>query len=350
MERIDFHVHCVPPGYRDYCLHNDFAGRGYPDGMPAIPVSTQRTEQMTCSSSSQDWSAEAHIEMMKSLNIKKAVLSMSSPGTHLTPRNDEEGRALTRQVNEDMAKICAENKEHFLFFTSLPLPDVEGSLEEIDYALDHLGAVGFQVLTNSHGIYPGDARFARVFDKLSERRTIVFFHPTTCHIRTATDSVDKVTPLPGVPSPLMEFMFDTTRALASLFTSGSVKRCPGITFIVCHCAATFPSIMARIAEFSRFLVDGEPFTNDDMKELLQTRFYIDLAGVPFPDQIHGLLRLVDSSRLLYGSDYPYTPLPLAQDLARRLDEGLEREFGADVKRQVLIGNAEVALPSLKNSM
>lgn len=38
MERIDVHAHCVPPAYREYCLQNDFAGRGHPDGMPAIPV------------------------------------------------------------------------------------------------------------------------------------------------------------------------------------------------------------------------------------------------------------------------------------------------------------------------
>lgn len=308
-------------------------------------------EVVSCLLSSQEWSAEAHIAMMKSLNIKKTVLSMSSPGTHLTPGNDAEARSLTRQMNESMAKICAENQGHFLFFASLPLPDVEGSLEEIDYALDHLGAVGFQILTNSHGIYPGDSRFSRVFGKLSERKTTVFFHPTTCHLQSPSGSVEKFTPLPGVPSPLMEFMFDTTRALTSLFTSGLVRSCHGITFIVCHCAATFPAIMARISEFSGFLVkDGEPFTNDDMKELLQTRFYIDVAGVPFPDQIHGLLRLVDSSRLLYGSDYPYTPEPLAKDLARRLDEGLEREFGVDVKRQVLIGNAEGLMSSLRKSV
>lgn len=41
MERIDFHAHCVPPAYREYCLQNDFAGRGHPDGMPAIPVRDQ---------------------------------------------------------------------------------------------------------------------------------------------------------------------------------------------------------------------------------------------------------------------------------------------------------------------
>jgi len=39
MEKIDLHAHCVPASYREYCLENDFAGRGHPDGMPAIPVS-----------------------------------------------------------------------------------------------------------------------------------------------------------------------------------------------------------------------------------------------------------------------------------------------------------------------
>ncbi|KAJ5746592.1 Amidohydrolase 2 [Penicillium odoratum] len=336
MERIDFHAHCVPPAYREYCLENDFAGRGHPDGMPAIP----------------DWDALSHIELMKKLKIQKSVLSMSSPGTHLTPGNDDEARRLTRQVNEDMSKICAEHSEHFLFFASLPLPDVEGSLAEIDYALDHLGAVGFQILTNSHGIYPGDPRFTRVFDKLSERNTTVFFHPTTCHMQHPdTVSVTRVTPNPGVPSPVMEFMFDTTRSIASLITSGTLSRCPGITFLICHCGASFPPILARVAEFSSFLIAGaEAMSVEDIKHLLQTRFYFDLAGVPFPDQIHGMLRVVDSSRLLYGSDYPYTPGPLVESLARRLDDDLQESFGMETTQRVLLKNAEELMSKLRPSL
>jgi predicted TIM-barrel fold metal-dependent hydrolase len=273
---------------------------------------------------------------MKQLNIQKSVLSMSSPATHLTPGNDEEGRSVTRRANNDMSKICADHPGHFLFFASLPLPDVEGALMEIDYALDHLGAVGFQILTNSHGIYPGDARFSRVFDKLSERKTIAFFHPTTCLVRT-DNALNKVTPLPGVPAPLMEFMFDSTRSLMSLLTSGTVERCPGITFLACHCGATFPPIMERIAEFSPMFGCG--ISGEKIKQLLQSRFYFDLAGVPFPDQIHGLLRLVDSTRLLYGSDYPYTSAALSESLAHRVDHGLEGLFGSEVVRQILLENA-----------
>lgn len=284
---------------------------------------------------------------MKKLNIKKSVLSMSSPGTHLTPGNDEEARSLTRQVNEDMSNICSEHSEHFLYFASLPLPDVEGSLAEIDYALDHLGAVGFQILTNSHGIYPGDPRFVPVFDKLSEREAFVFFHPTSCHIKSPeTGSVIRVTPNPGVPSPLMEFMFDTTRSIASLITSGTVSRCPGITFLMCHCGATLPPIISRIAEFSKFL-GGNAVSDVDIKNVLQTRFYIDLAGVPFPDQIHGMLRAVDTSRLVYGSDYPFTPAPAAASLAKRLDDGLAESFGSETARKVLFQNAEELMSKLR---
>lgn len=190
---------------------------------------------------------------MKDIGITKSILSMSSPGTHLFPGDDQQARKLTRDVNEYMSEVCTKHKQYFQFFASLPLPDVEGSLAEIDYALDNLGAVGFQIMTNSHGIYPGDPRLSRVFDKLSDRNTIVFFHPTSCNLERGDGLVEHVNPMAGVPSPLMEFMFDTTRALTSLFTSGTVTRCPGITFVICHCGATFPPIVVRqtVSSFPR---------------------------------------------------------------------------------------------------
>lgn len=99
--------------------------------------------------------------------------------------------------------------------------------------------------------------------------------------------------------------------------------------------------MHRIAEFSAALLGKDlQITAEDVKNALQTRVYFDLAGVPFPDQVHGLLRLVDSSRLLYGSDYPYTPAPVVKALVDRMDEGLAAGFESDISEQVLMKNAE----------
>ncbi|EPS27946.1 hypothetical protein PDE_02890 [Penicillium oxalicum 114-2] len=325
MQRIDVHTHCVPPAYRAICRRNSFAGRGHPDGMPAIPP----------------WDPESHLALMKDLGITRSILSMSSPGTHLFPGDDEQARLVTRYMNDHMADVCSQYSGKFSFFASLPLPDVEGSLAEIDRALDELGAVGFQILTNSHGVYPGDLKFRRVFEKLSQKDAIVFLHPTSCHLRREIGPVEEIEPLAGVPNPMLEFMFDSTRALTSILTSEIRTKCPGIKFIIAHCGATLPPVVARIAEFSHLIsnVDG-PLTVEIIKDWLQTHCYADLAGVPFPDQIHGLLRHMDSSRLLYGTDYPYTPDPLAKSLAARLDENLEREFGPETLQQALVTNAQ----------
>lgn len=285
---------------------------------------------------------------MDRLHISRSILSISSPGTHLSPGNDNEARALTRQINTELSGICRAYPTRFGFFASLPLPDVEGSLAEIDYALDHLGAVGFQVLSNAHGVYPGDKRLDPVFDRLSARRAIVFLHPTSCHYVRSVGAgsatvVETVHPLPQHPAPMMEFMFDSTRAVSNLLLSGTVTRCSGITFLACHCGATLPPMLERIAAFGKILDSGNEDalapTAEEIKSILRTRFYFDLAGFPFPDQIHGLLRVTDASRLVHGSDYPYTPAGLVEDLARRMDEEVDRMFGEDGKKRIYHENA-----------
>ena len=80
-----------------------------------------------------------------------------------------------------------------------------------------------------------------------------------------------------------------------------------------------------------------------VKELFKTRFYFDLAGLPFPDQAHGLLRFTDKSRLVYGSDYPYTPGKAVQDMASIMDKELDDMLNADEKEDVYHRNAERAL-------
>jgi predicted TIM-barrel fold metal-dependent hydrolase len=99
--------------------------------------------------------------------------------------------------------------------------------------------------------------------------------------------------------------------------------------------------MERIVQFSQVLLSPElRVTGDEVKEMLQTRFFFDLVGLPFSDQIYGLLRLVDSSRLLYGSDYPYTPVPAVLAFAKKMDDGLTSDFLSEAKENVYLKNAQ----------
>ena len=220
--KIDMHAHVVPPSWREACLNT---GHGKPDGMPEIPP----------------WTVEMHLDLMKQLDISKSVLSITSPGTHLKAGDDALGRKVAREANEYCAELKRKYPDKFGFFASLPFPDVQGSIEEIQYALDVLGADGVTVTTNAHGIYLGDAELDPIFKVLNERKVLLFMHPTS----GCAKHCDPAVPLIQYPRPMMEFFFDTTRAVINLIMSGTVDKYPEVRYLVPHCGAALPPLIER---------------------------------------------------------------------------------------------------------
>ena len=247
----------------------------------------------------------------------------------------------------DVAEICAKYPSRLGFFASLPLPSIEGSLEEIDYALDELGAVGFTIMTNIYGIYLGDVSLEPVFRRLNERKAILFMHPTQCHVKGYPD-IDM--PLADYPAPMLEFPFDTVRAVTNLLLKGTVTRNPNIKFLVSHCGAALPALLERFSNFSMRVLNVEhALSSNDAKHLFEKQFYFDLAGFPFPDQIYGCLRIANESRLLYGSDIPYTPAESVKYLSNVMDEELPKMVEDLKLRDIYSGNAQRLLDEAKEN-
>ena len=55
----------------------------------------------------------------------------------------------------------------------------------------------------------------------------------------------------GIPPSILEFVFDTTRAISSLLYSGTLSRCLDIKFIFSHGGGTAPFLADRIASLVR---------------------------------------------------------------------------------------------------
>jgi len=84
---------------------------------------------------------------------------------------------------------------------------------------------------------------------------------------------------------------------------------------------------------------------------LRERFFFDLAGIPFPDQIHGLMKTLGKggeSRLLYGSDYCFTPAKIVAGLVITMDKHIEQMFGTEGMKSVYSGNAAKLFGSSSN--
>jgi 6-methylsalicylate decarboxylase len=123
---VDIHQHVIPDFY--WQASNE-------DGNAAGGITPPR------------WSLDGAIAYLDGAGIDVAVPSISTPGVHFG--DDAAARTLARQVNEYLAGIKHDRPDRFGGFAALPLPDVDGSLEQIAYALDVLELDGVSIFTNA---------------------------------------------------------------------------------------------------------------------------------------------------------------------------------------------------------
>ena len=280
MSLIDVHAHFLPDQYREALAT---AGIDQPDGFPRVPM----------------WNAHEHVEVMDRLGIEACVLSVSSPGVQFGEgMSASDAVSLARHVNDVAAATITQHPGRFGAFASLPMADEGESLAEIERVFDGLGLDGVNLLTNVAGVYLGDASLEPIMAELNRRRAVVFIHPTSPACWECTSL--------GYPRPMIEFPFDTTRAVTNLLLSGTLARHPDIRWIVPHAGGTLPFLAPRIAGISVLLGADDPAAV--VAQL--RRLHYDLAGSASAPVVAALLNFVDRSQVLYGSDWPFTPEPI----------------------------------------
>ena len=109
----------------------------------------------------------------------------------------------------------------------------------------------------------------------------------------------------GYPRPMIEFPFDTTRAVTNLIFSGTVERCSDIRIIVPHNGGALPMLAERITRIGVALTPGSADKKDAMSYL--RRLYYDTAGAASAHTLSSLLQISDSTHIVYGSDWPWAP-------------------------------------------
>ena len=273
------------------------------------------------------WTPERSIEEMDQGGVATSVISISDPGVWFG--DNAAARALARECNEYGAKVVKDYPGRFGQFAVLPLPDVDGSLKEVEYAMDTLKMDGIGILSSYQGKYLGNPYYAPLMEELNRRKAVVFCHPfcAACDANAnLTDGQNR-----GV-----EFVFDTTRTILSLLSTGTVTRFPDIRFIWSHGGGTVPYITTRLAGAAQKLPNGL------IPEL--QKFYYDTAQAFSPYTMPSFKKLVPVSHIVFGTDYP-----LGGGSAAQVAKGLGDNGGfTEVEMQAINrDNALQLLPKLK---
>lgn len=311
--RIDVHHHAVPPEWRS-ALERIGADRSGGSPLP-------------------DWDAPSALRAMDRHGIGAAVLSVSSPGVWFADRLD--AADLARRCNDALARLAADHPRRFGALAILPLPDVEASLREVERALDGLRLDGVILLANAGGRYLGDPAFDPVLEELDRRGATALVHPTD---PPGLDALGF-----GLPSFLLEFPFDTTRAAANLIASGAAERFRKLRLVLSHAGGAAPFLAWRMAQVGASLPAMRERAPRGPEAYLRG-FHYDTALAAGPAALAALAGLVGPEKVLFGTDHPYVPEPGLGATA----EGVDGFAGWDeaARGAVLRGNALRLFPRL----
>jgi predicted TIM-barrel fold metal-dependent hydrolase len=305
--RIDVHHHLSPPTYITASLSSP---------VPDPPM--------------RNWTPEKTLQDMDRAGTAVAMLSLSSQG--LTYATGDAARKLARECNEYAAKMIADHPGRFGNFATIPLADVEGSLREIEYALDTLKADGICLLTSYGDKWLGAPQFLPVMEELNRRKAIVYTHPTAANCC--------VNVMPNLQPVMIEYGTDTTRAIADIVFSGNAQKFRDIRWIFSHAGGTMPFLIERFVRNPMLDPRAKSTVPEGTLAELK-RFYYDTAQTSNKSALSALSAIIPTSQILFGTDFPYRT---SIDHVKGLKEAgvfTDAEI-ADIER----GNALKLLPRL----
>ena len=309
---IDVHHHIVPPFWFDE-VKDRIAAQG---GGRIIPTWY-------------GWSPQAAIAAMDKNGVQTAIISMTTPGIFFG--DVPQGRRLSRAFNDYAMQIVRDHPGRFGLFATLPLPDTEGSLKEIEYSLDVLKADGIGLMTSYGDKWLGDPAFAPVMAELNRRKAVIYVHPSSPLCCTSLMSY--------VPPFFSEFQQDTTRTILSLIFSGAISRLPDIRFIFSHAGGTLPMVAGRIEHYSTLPAFKDKVPNGFDYEL--KRLYYEIANSAYKPSMAAITNMVPTSQIMFGTDFPLVAIDDTANGLRSL--GLP---GADLQA-IARDNALGLFPRLK---
>jgi predicted TIM-barrel fold metal-dependent hydrolase len=305
--RLDVHFHHIPPFYSEAVYE---AGRG-----PAIGKYP-------------DWTPQLALELMERHGIEVALTSLAQPGVGFGTQAS--AQTLARRCNDYAADLVARWPRRFGAFATLPMWSIEGAIAEITHCLDVLKFDGISLFASYEEKFLGDPWFDPVLDLLNARGAAVFVHPGL-----HPSSKGLALPWPGF---MMEYLFDTTRAVVNLIFSGAIARFPRVQFILPHAGGLVPYFAWRLSVSPMIDKRLPQLSREQVFEGL-AHFWYDNALAPGEQTFGALDRVARPERIVFGTDYPFANPRVIAEAVKTYESG----FLPDARRAAIDRSNALAL-------
>jgi predicted TIM-barrel fold metal-dependent hydrolase len=298
--KIDIYNHVMPRSVADLMLELAPSVSGMVKRVTSIPMLHD---------------IAARIRMIETWPGYQQVLTLSNPPLEAIAGPGDSPR-LARLANDELKRICDTRPDRFpAWVASLPLNNVEATLEEMDRAIAQ-GARGIQVFTNVNGTALDDPTLFPIFERATDHHRVgIWMHP-------ARDA--RHADYPGEAKSKFEIWqvlgwpYETSVAMARIVFSGLFDRLPELTIVTHHLGAMIPYFEGRVGPLWDQL--GSRTADEDYGPILAAMaargkrpidyfrlFHNDTAVGGARSAIRCGLDFFGSARVLFATDCPFDP-------------------------------------------
>jgi len=236
---------------------------------------------------------DASLKDMDRKHIDMRILSVATPNVYPFPL--QRRVEICRQLNDALIAKCQQYPDRYRGLISLPLPDAETSVAELERVKDAEGIVGVIIGSNIEGLPLSAPVLEPVWEALDGWGKAVVEHPMHPVFAEAMDEFELPTRI--------GFMMDTTLAVTRMIYSGVFERYPNFSFVVPHNGGGLLEMLERLDTGYRVFPDCRKHITKLPSEFVKN-FYLDTCSF-FEPAVMMAKDYLGVDRLLFGTDYPY---------------------------------------------
>lgn len=270
----------------------------------------------------------------------RQVVSLPNPPLE-DVMGSEDATRLARVANDAMAEICHKHPDRFpAFAAAINMLDIDKSLQEIDRAVNDLGAKGIQIYTNVAGKPLDLPEYEPIFARMVELDLPIWMHPA----RTADDVSDYKSESKSRYEMWWCFgwPYETSVAMVRIVFAGLYDKYPDLNIITHHCGGMIPYYDGRVGPGLQVL--GSRTLDEDYSNVLPSlkkphleyfrNFYGDTAMFGAQTGLHTGLKFFGADHIVFSTDAPLGPI---KETLEALD-GLD--LSKEDRKKIMSGNAE----------
>lgn len=246
---------------------------------------------------------------------------------------------VVQEFNEHAAELSAKYPKRLLGLAcSVPF-DNDKILQETERAIKQYKFKGIMINSSVNGEYLDSPRATPFFQLVSGLDVPLFVHPPKYTIGNEKMEIFRLPELLGRP-------FDTTMSLTRFIFTGGFEKFPNVKMVCAHVGGALPMLPGRYGfgyELRKDMSFGpwEPDVMTRPPASYMKQLYFDTVCY-HPPAVQCAIDTIGVDQVVFGSDSPPVPLPLARavDTVKQLkisEEDKQKIFGANAAKLLGLG-------------